>query len=206
MYVEYIIVISHAGLEDFEIPLPEIRNMYKSFIDMGADLVIAHHPHIIQGMEVYKGKRIFYSLGNFMFDSLCGKGEYKGNSIGITVSIVNGQLSCEVIPFSYADGYVSISSASQIEFRKANQLLENEDLYYKRINDKCICLYQSVYSRYYCQIAGGGGVFSHAKSIIKQLLGQKTFDERMVYHNISIETHRWIVIRALELLMMEHKI
>jgi len=37
-------------------------------IDNGADLVIVHHPHIIQGVEVYEGKLIAHSLGNFVFD------------------------------------------------------------------------------------------------------------------------------------------
>ena len=36
-------------------------------IDAGADLVIGHHPHVPQGVEVYRGRAIFYSLGNFMF-------------------------------------------------------------------------------------------------------------------------------------------
>lgn len=37
-------------------------------IDAGADIIIGHHPHVVQGMEIYKGKPIFYSLGNFVFD------------------------------------------------------------------------------------------------------------------------------------------
>lgn len=37
-------------------------------IDAGADIIIGHHPHVVQGMEVYKDKPIFYSLGNFVFD------------------------------------------------------------------------------------------------------------------------------------------
>lgn len=37
-------------------------------IDAGADIIIGHHPHVVQGMEIYQGKPIFYSLGNFIFD------------------------------------------------------------------------------------------------------------------------------------------
>lgn len=44
------------------------RTMGKAAIDAGADLVVGHHPHMLQGVEVYRGKAIFYSLGNFIFD------------------------------------------------------------------------------------------------------------------------------------------
>ena len=43
--------------------------MAKQYIDAGADLVVGSHPHVLQGMEYYKGKPIIYSLGNFMFYS-----------------------------------------------------------------------------------------------------------------------------------------
>ncbi len=41
-------------------------------IDEGADVIFGHHPHVVQNMEVYKGKAIFYSLGNFVFDQNFG--------------------------------------------------------------------------------------------------------------------------------------
>lgn len=44
------------------------REMGKAAIDAGADIVVGHHPHMLQGIEIYKGKAIFYSLGNFVFD------------------------------------------------------------------------------------------------------------------------------------------
>lgn len=65
---DYVFVCPHAGIEEVEIPLPEWRLRYKHFIDIGADAVIASHPHIIQGREDYNGRRIYYSLGNFFFD------------------------------------------------------------------------------------------------------------------------------------------
>ena len=61
---DYLFVCSHAGIEEVEIPLPEWRKRYRSLIDLGADCVIASHPHIVQGYEVYEGKRIYYSLGS----------------------------------------------------------------------------------------------------------------------------------------------
>ena len=49
-------------------PIKEDREIRQYAIDQGADLVICHHPHIIQGVEIYKGKLIAHSLGNFAFD------------------------------------------------------------------------------------------------------------------------------------------
>lgn len=57
----------HAGLECYPLPLPQWQAIYRSLIDLGADLVIGHHPHIVQGKETYKGGTIYYSLGNFLF-------------------------------------------------------------------------------------------------------------------------------------------
>jgi len=67
--VDFLFVLPHAGMEYIDVPLPEIRARYHDFIDYGADAVIGTHPHCPQGWEEYKGKPIFYSLGNFFFNS-----------------------------------------------------------------------------------------------------------------------------------------
>jgi poly-gamma-glutamate synthesis protein (capsule biosynthesis protein) len=53
-------------------------------IDSGGDLVIGHHPHWVQGQEEYKGKRIFYSLGNFVFDQMWSEKTKEGLAIRLT--------------------------------------------------------------------------------------------------------------------------
>jgi poly-gamma-glutamate synthesis protein (capsule biosynthesis protein) len=65
---DWVILQIHAGLEMVDIPLPEWRERFREFIDLGADLVIGHHPHVLQGSETYKNKTIHYSLGNFYMD------------------------------------------------------------------------------------------------------------------------------------------
>ncbi|MBQ4355663.1 MAG: CapA family protein [Bacteroidales bacterium] len=67
--VDYLFVLPHDGIEYIDVPLPETRARYRDFIDYGADAVIGTHPHCPQGWETYKGKTIFYSLGNFFFNS-----------------------------------------------------------------------------------------------------------------------------------------
>ena len=64
---QIIIVIFHWGNEKEEIPDSNQTTLGRLAIDEGADLVCGHHPHVLQGIEEYKGKNIVYSLGNFCF-------------------------------------------------------------------------------------------------------------------------------------------
>ncbi len=71
--VDVLIVSLHAGLEGALAATPRQRLYAQTAIDAGADMVIGHHPHVVQPMEMYHGKPIFYSLGNFVF-SVSGRG------------------------------------------------------------------------------------------------------------------------------------
>ncbi|WP_416197214.1 MAG: Poly-gamma-glutamate synthesis protein (Capsule biosynthesis protein) [Sporanaerobacter sp.] len=65
-----IVVLSiHWGVERSTTPRVQEIKFAKRAIDSGADIVMGHHPHVLQGIEVYRGKPIFYSLGNFVFNS-----------------------------------------------------------------------------------------------------------------------------------------
>ena len=64
------IVVSHGGEEFASLPNPYTRDRYLKFLDLGADIVVAHHPHVPENYELLEnGKAIFYSLGNFIFDT-----------------------------------------------------------------------------------------------------------------------------------------
>lgn len=64
------IVVAHGGEEFSGLPLPYTRNRYLKYLDMGADLVVGHHPHVPENYELLpNGKAVFYSLGNFIFDT-----------------------------------------------------------------------------------------------------------------------------------------
>ena len=65
---DFVIVSMHAGAEYSDRPNDPQINFAHAAIDAGADLVIGHHPHVVQTLEKYKGKYIFHSLGNFVFD------------------------------------------------------------------------------------------------------------------------------------------
>lgn len=64
---DYLVMSSHYGIEGNHEFSFEQQNLYHYMIDKGADIVIGHHPHVLQGIENYKGKYIAYSLGNFCY-------------------------------------------------------------------------------------------------------------------------------------------
>ncbi|NPV02376.1 MAG: CapA family protein [Brevinematales bacterium] len=66
--VDFLIVALHDGEEYFEIPIPRVLTNYRAIIDAGADLIIGHHPHILEGIEKRANGVIFYSMGNLLFD------------------------------------------------------------------------------------------------------------------------------------------
>ena len=64
---DYVVVYVHWGIERNTEPEEYQKSLARQYIDAGADAVIGAHPHVLQGIEYYQGKPIFYSLGNFIF-------------------------------------------------------------------------------------------------------------------------------------------
>jgi hypothetical protein len=125
---DFVIVFSHAGLENFTIPQKIWRIRYKHFCDLGADFVIGSHPHVPQGYEKYGNSMIFYSLGNFYFDSK----EYihkEDNSFAIWLELKKGNEPIFKPIFHYKKkGLVNLAPIDkQIDLGKLNALLG--DLY-----------------------------------------------------------------------------
>ncbi len=64
------VVVAHGGEEFACFPSPYTRERYIKYLQMGADIVVGHHPHVAENYEIFQdGKAIFYSLGNFIFDT-----------------------------------------------------------------------------------------------------------------------------------------
>lgn len=82
-----IIVYTHWGDEYQDIPSEEIKNLAHKFVDAGADAVIGSHPHVIQSSENYKGKAIYYSLGNFIFDQYFSEKTKKGLALEMEIDL-----------------------------------------------------------------------------------------------------------------------
>ncbi len=86
MSADLVIVSMHAGTEYKPTPNKTQTAFARAAIDAGAELVIGHHPHVVQTMEEYKGKFIFYSLGNFVFDQMWSRETREGLGIKIMLA------------------------------------------------------------------------------------------------------------------------
>lgn len=78
---DFTVVYVHWGIEKNTQPEEYQKTLARQYIDAGADAVIGAHPHVLQGIEFYQGKPIFYSLGNFIFSN----GAYETILVELTV-------------------------------------------------------------------------------------------------------------------------
>ncbi|MFB6319869.1 CapA family protein [Saccharicrinis sp. FJH54] len=94
--VDNIIISFHWGNENQALPSEKQVELAHAVVDAGADLVLGHHPHVLQSIENYRGKLILYSLGNFVFDN--SKNEQKQSAV-FQCQFHNGQIMVpELIP------------------------------------------------------------------------------------------------------------
>lgn len=92
---DLVIVSMHFGEEYQSQPNSEQKNFAYLAIDSGADLVIGHHPHVVQPNEKYKAGFIFYSLGNFVFDQSFSEETMRGQMLKVIIE--NGKIK-EAVP------------------------------------------------------------------------------------------------------------
>lgn len=98
--VDVLIVTPHWGIEYKKEPTKQMREWSYKFIDLGADAVIGSHPHIIGDTEEYKGKKIYYSLGNFAFDQYFSKETMEGLAVIIDIEKNMKRLACFIGKYS----------------------------------------------------------------------------------------------------------
>ena len=144
--VDFLFVLPHDGIEYIDIPMPETVARYRDFIDYGADGVIGTHPHCPQGWEEYKGKPIFYSLGNFLFNSKENY-DYRAwnrphwyEGMCVVMTICSGMLHWDVINTKNVDN-VRIEIDTLDSRNRHNELLcdylRNGVLYSNELNKQC---------------------------------------------------------------------
>ena len=106
---ELIIVIFHWGNEKETVPDSNQTTLGHLAIDLGADLVCGHHPHVLQGIEEYKGKNIVYSLGNFCFGGNSAPSDMDSMIFQQTFTISNDGVKednvTNIIPCSISSAY-----------------------------------------------------------------------------------------------------
>jgi poly-gamma-glutamate capsule biosynthesis protein CapA/YwtB (metallophosphatase superfamily) len=83
--VDFIVVFTHWGIEYQPIETGHQQAMARLAVDAGADVVVGAHPHVIEPYELYHGKLIVYSLGNFVFDLMPTEDVRRGNVLTLSV-------------------------------------------------------------------------------------------------------------------------
>lgn len=132
---DFVLVILHGGNEHNPYPSPRMVKQYRFYAECGADAIIGHHTHCINGHELYKGVPIFYSLGNFLFTTpkRHGKSWYKG--LVLQLSIRKGEpIHFEIIPVSFREDNFALSVLSGESkenvihsIKKINEIIKNEE-------------------------------------------------------------------------------
>lgn len=197
---DVLIILPHAGFENIDAPLPEWRDKYKSLIDQGADVVIASHPHVPQGWEDYKGKRIYYSLGNFCFDKKLGNNPYWNKSLSVKVTITDDlNISLEEKCIVFDNGIIDIDESEEtkqhIEYLRTLLLASTE--YSNYINEQLEAFWES-YRLYILRGLGALSFNGNMNTLIHSAYGVlKGTDIPMLLNNFQCETHSWAIQRIL---------
>jgi len=201
---DVLLIQCHTGVEQIDVPLPEWRERYKELIRFGADAVIGSHPHVPQGWEMYLGKPIFYSLGNFYFD---GASDHPLWTKGIAVSLTfehKKLINFEVIAIEKTKNGIVVNKEEQyrLHLEGLNKELA-EPVYSARVKELALSLWNQYYRSYYNMalqgINGEVGLKTVFITFIKRILFRRKtgISTSLLLHNIRIESHRWIVERAL---------
>jgi poly-gamma-glutamate synthesis protein (capsule biosynthesis protein) len=122
--VDFLLLFLHSGDEFILTPPERTRKIYRLMVKHGADVVVGHHPHVPQGIEKYKGKWIFYSLGNLVFDSDYVS-TYKNTDHGYMVELDFGEhsiSSIKVIPYYLRKNFI-VESVTDDELKWYKSLL-----------------------------------------------------------------------------------
>jgi hypothetical protein len=140
--VDWMLVLAHWSDELCPYPQPVDRTIARGLVKAGADLVIAHHPHVVRGMEKVDGCPIFYSLGNYYFSDF--DGQVKGwnlkpaprnrESLGVEIDFRRGQKpEYKVHSFWQVDQQVNIDPKRRAERRLkwASRPLKKDNPAYK---------------------------------------------------------------------------
>jgi poly-gamma-glutamate synthesis protein (capsule biosynthesis protein) len=211
--VDFLIVQVHAGVEDVELPLPEWRCRYRALVDAGACAVIGHHPHVVQGCEIYGGAPIYYSLGNFFVDFQASPGTNQAFGLGLTLNLYNdGTVSPRHHWIRFDGKHLTVDASKKYEFLWSELNINLQSPYYKALVDQqVISLFEERYLRFNALAVGALPPRPTLRDWARFFL-QKLFPSRflmknyaLLLHNIRIESNRWCMERAINYLLRSDK-
>lgn len=210
--VDYLFVLAHDGIEYIDVPIPEVRARYQDFIEYGADAVIGTHPHCPQGWEDYKGKPIFYSLGNFFFNSKASPTAradrphwYEGLTVSFKLS--PDTFSYEVVNIRNIDNLqvvIDHDIQRKNENERLNAFLENRNLYQAYLQGECTRLWETqeqyVLENFNSRVSVLKAWKILLKRTMRQIRGKNIINVASLSMLLKNDTRRNLVLRYLNLL------
>ena len=143
----FVVLYNHWGgkYENGYYPEKDLVKTCHELVDVGADLIIGHHSHTLQPQEIYKGKHIFYSLGNFCFSDIYFEGRVKKilnlsrytESVIVAVEIKDNGYSCELLPIKNKKLFIikSPKVLRKFRFRQVNfEIIKRNNLAWRIYN------------------------------------------------------------------------
>lgn len=197
---DWLIVLPHAGVEYMDVPLPEWRTIYRNLIDFGCDAVIASHPHVPQGWEIYKGKPIYYSLGNFVFEKRTPSTQPNWyNGLAVELSLLEDRVLAQHYSILYQNDSVDIDSTQeQLDYIKSlGAILSDDTIYMKHVNET-ISTFANKYEQW---MFDNRDVLQVHPFTIRTILKfvkkamHNNIHEKIFLHQLREESTRWSIIR-----------
>lgn len=197
---DYVFVLVHGGHENYNLPSPRMKKDYRFFIDSGADAVVGHHTHCFSGFEIYKGKHIFYSLGNFLFDAPGSINKQWNFGIAVKFTL-HSEITMEVIPYSQNNGTPGtrlLANDERDRFFNYSATLNKiilDDIQLAAEFRKYCNTVRKLYGSY---LEPYSSMILHAlrnRELIPSFLGQR---KRLMYQNlIRCEAHRDVILEII---------
>lgn len=136
---DYVLVIVHGGHEHWQLPSPRMVEVYRFLVDAGADAVVNHHQHCYSGYEMYKGKPIFYGLGNLCFEYSTKKNLPWNYGYLVTLDFSKDAVRHTLHPYDQCNDTPSIKlleeNAFDLEIKKLNDIISDDQILKKRTDE-----------------------------------------------------------------------
>ena len=197
---DYVLVIVHGGHEMFQLPSPRMVETYRFFIDAGADAVVNHHQHCYSGYEMYKGKPIFYGLGNFCFDEDGLRNCSWNEGCMVMIDFTDAGIKYELYPYTQCNQKAAVAlmmdeGAFTKEIDKLNSIIKNSAL----LKEECDKYYMSTTKFYNAMLQ------PYANRVLNKLFSMGILPSLitkrkkiMVLNNINCESHHDRFVFALK--------
>ncbi|MEG1524729.1 MAG: CapA family protein [Clostridia bacterium] len=196
----HVIILSHAGLEEADQPLPEWRSLYRQFVDAGASLIVGSHPRMPQGWEWYKNGLILYSLGNAAWAPKADASDQSALLASVTFPS-SGAVKLSMRPITYRNEQIAFdeSEKTQAQLNERNRVLADDEAYASQSKRICKAFYEQVAQPDFFAITGclPGDAWQQSKNAVKFLIRKHALNESLLLSILENETYRWATAAAL---------